>query len=235
MIQIDVITIFPGFFDSFLRESFVGVAQKQSRMRIAIHDLRGWTQNRHRTVDDTPYGGGPGMVLKPEPLVAAIEDLAGEKGKRNSRVILTSPRGRRLNQARLEDLSGEEHLVIICARYEGVDQRVIDLAVDEEISIGDYVISGGEIPAMLMIEGVARLVPGVLGNSESTITESFQEDRLEAPHYTRPAEFRGHKVPEVLRSGDHAAVERWRREQAFEITKKRRPDLIGATRGEEER
>lgn len=235
MIQIDVITIFPGFFDSFLRESFVGIAQKQGQTRIAVHDLRGWTQDRHRTVDDTPYGGGPGMVLKPEPLVAAIEGLAGEKGKRNSRVILPSPRGRRLDQARLEGLAGEEHLVIVCARYEGVDQRVIDLVVDEEISIGDYVISGGEIPAMLMIEGITRLIPGVLGNSESTITESFQQDRLEAPHYTRPAEFRGHAVPEVLRSGDHAAVERWRQEKAFEITKERRPDLLGDTRGEEER
>lgn len=235
MIRVDVVTILPALFDCFLREAFVGIAQRRNRMVIAVHDLRGWTSDRHRTVDDTPYGGGPGMVMKPEPLTAAIEELAGKKGNRKARVILTSPRGRRLDQVRLEELAGEEHLVLVCARYEGVDQRVIDLAVDEEISIGDYVISGGEVPAMLMIEGIARLVPGVLGNSESTITESFQDDLLEAPHYTRPAEFRGERVPEVLRSGDHAAVARWRREQSERITKQRRPDLRVVVPGEEEK
>ena len=233
MIRVDVVTIIPSLFDGFLRESFVGIAQRRDKMAVAIHDLRGWTSDRHRTVDDAPYGGGPGMVMKPEPLAAAIEELAGKKGERKTRVILTSPRGRRLDQARLEALSREEHLVLVCARYEGVDQRVIDLAVDEEISIGDYVISGGEVPAMLMIEGIARLLPGVLGNPESTITESFQDDLLEAPHYTRPAEFRGERVPEVLRSGDHAAVTRWRREQSERITRQRRPDLRAAAPGEE--
>lgn len=235
MIRVDVVTIFPKLFDSFLRESFVGIAQRNDRMAIAIHDLRGWTGDRHRTVDDAPYGGGPGMVMKPEPLVTAIEELAGKKGKRQARVILTSPRGRRLDQARLEEMAGEEHLVLVCARYEGVDQRVIDLAVDEEISTGDYVISGGEIPAMLMIEGMVRLIPGVLGNPESALTESFQDDLLEAPHYTRPAEFRGERVPDVLRSGDHAAVARWRREEAEKITRERRPELLAAASGEEEK
>ena len=235
MIRVDVVTIFPKLFDSFLRESFVGIAQRSDRMAIAIHDLRGWTGDRHRTVDDAPYGGGPGMVMKPEPLVTAIEELAGKKGKRQARVILTSPRGRRLDQARLEEMAGEEHLVLVCARYEGVDQRVIDLAVDEEISTGDYVISGGEIPAMLMIEGMVRLIPGVLGNPESALTESFQDDLLEAPHYTRPSEFRGERVPDVLRSGDHAAVARWRREEAEKITRERRPELLAAASGEEEK
>ncbi|MFP6563423.1 MAG: tRNA (guanosine(37)-N1)-methyltransferase TrmD [Myxococcota bacterium] len=235
MIRIDVLTILPGLFDSFLRESFVGVAQKKDRLVVSVHDLRGWTSDRHRTVDDTPYGGGPGMVMKPEPLVTAVEELVGEKGHREAHVLLTSPRGRRLDQAKLEELAGREQLVMVCARYEGVDQRAIDLAIDEEISVGDYVVSGGEIPAMLMIEGIARLVPGVLGNPESIEMESFQNGRLEAPHYTRPAIFRGQEVPSVLRSGDHGAVADWRREQAHEITKERRPDLIEGAFGEEER
>jgi len=227
--RIDVITIFPGLFGAFLDESIVGIAIRTGRLKVAIHDLRDWTTDPHRTVDDSPYGGGPGMVMKPEPLVAAIEALAGPKGPdRKARVIALSPQGERLDQPRLDGLSEEEALVLVCGRYEGVDQRVIELAADAELSIGDYVLSGGEVPAMVVIEGLARLVPGVVGNPKSIATESFQGPTLEGPQYTRPAEFRGRVVPPVLLSGDHGAVERWRAEQASEITRRRRPDLLDA-------
>jgi tRNA (guanine37-N1)-methyltransferase len=207
----------------------VGIAHKMERVRVAPHDLRNWTTDRHRTVDDSPYGGGPGMLMKPEPLVAGIEALAGEKGPgRKARVVLLSPQGRRLDQAWLERAACESHLVFACGRYEGVDQRVIDLAVDEELSIGDYVLGGGEIPAMVAVEGIVRLLPGVLGNPESARTESFGGDLLEGPQYTRPPEFRGRTVPEELLSGNHARIARWRKERALELTKRRRPDLIEA-------
>ncbi|MDH3211018.1 MAG: tRNA (guanosine(37)-N1)-methyltransferase TrmD [Myxococcales bacterium] len=235
MLRIDVITIFPGLFDAFLRESLVGIAVRRDLVRIAVHDLRQWTADRHHSVDDAPYGGGPGMVMKPEPLVAAVEALAGPKGpERRARVVLLSPQGRRLDQAGLGDLAQEEHLVLVCGRYEGVDQRAIDLAVDAEFSIGDYVLSGGEVPAMAVIEGSVRLLPGVLGNPESASSESFQRGLLEGPQYTRPAEFRGLKVPEVLCGGDHAAIARWRAERAGEFTRRRRPDLLGSERKEDE-
>jgi tRNA (guanine37-N1)-methyltransferase len=255
VLRIDIISIFPNLFEPFLSESFIGIARKSGRAQIAVHDLRKWTTDRHRTVDDSPYGGGPGMVMKPEPLIPAIEELAGPKEERSAlgtRVILLTPRGEPLDQALLKDLTnfangesgqepdqeegrGQRRVVLVCGRYEGVDQRVIDLAVDQELSVGDYVLSGGEIPAMLVIEGMVRLVPGVLGNPESVTEESFQEALLEAPHYTRPAEYRGRRVPEVLRSGNHAAINEWRREQAREITLTRRPDLIEAAQREEER
>jgi tRNA (guanine37-N1)-methyltransferase len=227
MLRIDVITIFPALFEPFARESMVGIACQRGIADLRVHDLREWTSDRHRTVDDAPYGGGPGMVMKPEPLVAAIESLAGEKGPgRKARVILLSPQGRRLEQERVEALARDEHLVLACGRYEGVDQRVIDLAVDEEISIGDYVLCGGEVAAMAIIEATTRLLPGVLGNPESTEWESFQKGLLEGPQYTRPAEFRGQGVPEVLLSGDHAKVAAWREARAAERTKERRPDLL---------
>ena len=226
MLRVDVITIFPGLFGPFLEEAFVGVARRREILEVFVHNLREWTTDRHRTVDDAPYGGGPGMVLKPEPLVAAIESLAGPKGdERRSRVILFSPQGSKLDQDRVAALARKPHLVLVCGRYEGVDQRVIDLAVDEELSIGDYVLSGGELPAMTLIEAMTRLLPGVLGNPESTNTESFEGGLLEGPHYTRPATFRGRSVPEVLRSGDHAAVARWRVDAAQRTTRDRRPDL----------
>ena len=227
VLRIDVITIFPGLFEPFLRESLLGLAIREGRLQVIVHDLRSWATDRHQVVDDAPYGGGPGMVMKPEPLVAAIESLAGPKGpQRKAQVVLLTPQGRPLDQAGLETLAGEEHLVLVCGRYEGVDQRVVELAVDRELSIGDYVLSGGEVPAMAVIEGVSRLVPGVLGNPESSRADSFQEGLLEGPQYTRPAEFRGHRVPEVLRSGDHGAVDAWRAEQAREITRRNRPDLL---------
>lgn len=225
--KIDILTIFPGLFEAFLEESIVGIALRERRASVATHDLRRFTTDRHQVVDDSPYGGGPGMLLKPEPLVTAIEELAGPQGpERKARVVLMSPQGRRLDQERLSKLCGEEHLVLVCGRYEGVDQRVIDLAVDEEMSIGDYVLSGGEVPAMVLIEGLVRLLPGVLGNPESARTESFEEGLLEGPQYTRPAVYRGLEVPEVLRSGNHGAVAQWRRERAREATRRQRPDLL---------
>ena len=235
MLQIGVITIFPELFGPFLRESIVGKAIGSGRLAVEIHDLRRWTTDSRRTVDDSPYGGGPGMVMKPEPLVTAIESVAGSKGpERNARVVMLSPQGERLTQARLAGLLEGPRLVLVCGRYEGVDQRAIDLAVDEELSIGDYVLSGGEVPAMAVIEGMSRLVPGVLGNPESCSTESFQGFALEGPQYTRPAEFRGRSVPEVLLSGDHGAVARWRAEQSSEYTRRRRPDLLCAREGEKQ-
>lgn len=248
MLRIDVLTIFPGLFENFRHESMLGIAQENGCVEIAVQDLRNWATDRHRTVDDTPYGGGPGMVMKPEPLVAAIEALVGGGGaaaaspgrkdlesRQHTKVILLSPQGKKFDQACAERLSRESHLVLVCGRYEGVDQRVIDLVVDEEISIGDYVLCGGEIPAMVVIEAVTRLIPGVLGNAESLQAESFQTGLLEGPQYTRPAEFRGQEVPEVLRSGDHGAIRRWREEQARQRTKERRPDLWSEKSEGEER
>ena len=234
MLGIDVITIFPRLFEAFLEESILGIARREGVVAVRVHDLRDWTEDRHRTVDDTPYGGGPGMVLKPEPLVAAIESLAGPRGPgRKARVLMLSAQGQVLDQTQLEGLAREEHLVLVCGRYEGVDQRVVDLAVDAEVSLGDYVLSGGEVPAMAIVEGVVRLLPGALGNPESAVRESFRGGVLEGPQYTRPAEFRGLAVPEVLRSGDHQAIARWRAERARELTRRRRPDLLGRDEGEE--
>lgn len=232
MIRIDVLTIFPRLFDSFLAESFVALARERGEASITTHDLRDWATDRHRSVDDSPYGGGPGMVMRPEPLIPAIEALAGPKAPgRVARVIALSPQGGTLDQPKLQGLAAESHLVLVCGRYEGIDQRVLDLAVDEELSIGDYVLSGGEVPAMVVVEGIVRLLPGVLGNPESSISDSFGEDLLEGPHYTRPPVYRGLAVPEVLRSGDHAAIERWRRQQALERTRQRRPDLLSRRQG----
>ena len=226
-LKVDILTIFPGLFPAFLAESFVGIARERGALEACVHDLRAWANDPHRKVDDSPYGGGPGMVMTPEPLIPAIEALAGPAGPgREARVVYFSPQGAPLDQAGLERLAKSRHLVLVCGRYEGVDQRVIDLAVDEEVSIGDYVLSGGEIPAMVTIEGIARLLPGVLGNPESLERESFREDLLEGPHYTRPSVFRGCEVPPVLRSGDHAAIELWRSEQAKAVTAARRPDLL---------
>ena len=230
MPRIDIVTIFPGLFEAFLEESLLGAARREGRVVVEAHDLRDFASGRHRVVDDAPYGGGPGMLMKPEPLVAAIESLAGPKGPgRSARVVLLSPQGASLQQAKLAELAGIERIVLVCGRYEGVDQRVVELAVDEEVSIGDYVLSGGEVPAMAIVEGLVRLIPGVLGNPESARMESFHGGMLEAPQFTRPAEFRGLGVPEVLLSGDHGAVERWRVEQARTRTRQRRPDLASET------
>lgn len=228
MFQIDILTVFPELFGPFLETAFVGIARRDGAAEIRTHDLRDWTEDRHRSVDDSPYGGGPGMVMTPEPLVPAIEALAGEKGPgRRARVVYLTPQGRRLDQAMLETLAAGPPLVLVCGRYEGIDQRVLDLAVDDEISVGDFVLSGGEIPSMVLIEGLIRLLPGVLGNPASIETESFRGGAvLEGPQYTRPPIYRGLSVPSVLRSGDHAAIATWRREQAQALTRERRPDLI---------
>jgi len=234
--RIDVITIFPGLFEAFRSTSLIGAACRDGILEVVVHDLREFTVDRHRTVDDTPYGGGPGMVMRPEPLVEAIEALAGPKGEsRRARVLLLSPQGRRFEQNWAQQLAHEGHLVLVCGRYEGVDQRVIEIAVDEEVSIGDYVLAGGELPALVLIEAVTRLVPGVMGNPESAESESFQTGMLEGPQFTRPAEYRGIEVPAVLKSGDHQAIARWRADEARATTKRRRPDLLGQERGEEER
>jgi tRNA (guanine37-N1)-methyltransferase len=233
--RIDVITIFPGLIEPFRNTSLLGAAVQSGIVALTVHDLREFTKDRHRTVDDTPYGGGPGMVMRPEPLVEAIEALAGPKGEsRSARVLLLSPQGRRFEQQRARELAHAEHMVLVCGRYEGVDQRVVEIAVDEEVSIGDYVLAGGELPALVLIEAVTRLLPGVMGNPESAESESFQTGILEGPQYTRPAEYRGFEVPAVLRSGDHQAIARWRAEQARAITRERRPDLLGPASGEEE-
>lgn len=238
--RIDVITIFPGLFEPFRSTALLGAACERGLVDLRVHDLRDWTRDRHRTVDDAPYGGGPGMVMRPEPLVEAIEALAGPKGEqRTARVLLLSPQGHRFDQARAGALAAEPRLVVVCGRYEGVDARAIELAVDEEVSIGDYVLAGGELPALVVVEAVTRLLPGVMGNPESAGSESFQPSAagrlLEGPQYTRPPVYRGLEVPAVLRSGDHAAIARWRAERARETTTRRRPDLLEPGRGEDRR
>ena len=225
--RIDVVTIFPELFEPFVRTSLLGAAREAGRIALEVHDLRRFTRDRHRSVDDVPYGGGPGMILKPEPLVEAIEALAGAKGSRRARVILLSPQGEPFHQDVARSLAAEAHLVLVCGRYEGVDQRAIELAVDLELTIGDYVLSGGEIPALVVLEAITRLVPGVIGREESHQRDSFGHDGLlDHPHYTRPQEFRGMAVPEILLSGDHAEIDRWRREAALEKTRRNRPDLL---------
>ena len=215
-------TIFPGIFEAPLRESLLGRAIGEGLLDIRVHDLREWSEDSHRMVDDTAYGGGPGMVMKPEPFFAAVESLDPDRG----RVLLLSPAGRRLDQAFVRELAEEEHLALLCGRYEGVDERVVEGLPAEEVSIGDYVVAGGEVPALVLIEAVTRLVPGVIGKEESHERDSFAEPGLlDHPHYTRPPEFRGMAVPEVLLSGDHGAIERWREEAAREKTLRNRPDL----------
>jgi tRNA (guanine37-N1)-methyltransferase len=220
--RIDVFTIFPTLVSSPLRESLLGRAIAAGILDVRVHDLRAWATDRHRSVDDEAFGGGPGMVMKAEPIFRAVESLDPDRG----RILLMSPGGRRLDQDLVRELAGEPHLTLICGRYEGVDERVVEGLPAEEISIGDYVLSGGELAALVAIEAVSRLVPGVLGNEESSGRDSFAEPTLlDHPHYTRPRSFRGMDVPEVLVSGDHGAVERWRRNAALEKTRRNRPDL----------
>ena len=220
--RIDVFTIFPGIVEGPLRESLLGKAIEAGVVDVRVHDIRASATDKHRQVDDEPYGGGPGMVLKPEPVFAAIESL----GDGTKRVIVLSPAGRRLEQSLVRELAKEPWLVLISGRYEGVDERVVEGLPAEEVSIGDYVLSGGEIPALVVLEAVTRLVPGVVGKEESLERESFEDGALDHPHYTRPSEFRGMAVPDVLLSGNHAEVERWRREAAREKTRRNRPDLL---------
>lgn len=221
--RVDVLTIFPSIFESPLRESLLGKAIEAGTLDVRVHDVRDHTTDRHRQVDDESYGGGPGMVMKPEPVFRAVESLGNEP----KRLLVMSPAGRRLDQELVRELSNEQWLVLIAGRYEGIDERVVEGLGAEEVSIGDYVLSGGELPVLVVLEAVTRLVPGVIGREESHERDSFGTDGLlDHPHYTRPAEFRGMRVPEVLLSGDHAAVERWRREAAVEKTRRNRPDLL---------
>ena len=221
--KIDVLTLFPEMFAGPLDVSIIQRARSAGLLDLRIHNLRDYTHDRHKTVDDKPFGGGPGMVLKPEPIFEAVENLADDQ----THVILMTPVGRTFRQAIARELSEREHLLFICGSYEGVDERVREALVDDEISIGDYVLTNGGLPAMLVIDAVTRLRPGALGDDESAADESFSRGLLEYPHYTRPAEFRGMKVPEVLLSGHHAEIEKWRKEQAKVRTANRRPDLPG--------
>jgi tRNA (guanine37-N1)-methyltransferase len=217
-LRIDVLTLFPGILDGFLAESLVKRALERGLLEIHLWNLRHWAEGRHQQVDDRPYGGGAGMVLMAPPVVRAVEDVRGQTADRG-RLILLSPQGPRLDQARVIELAASRRLILLCGRYEGFDQRILDILEPETLSIGDYVLSGGEVPAMVLIEAVMRHIPGVLGDAASAIDESFgPEGNLEYPHYTRPREFRGRVVPEVLLSGDHAAIARWRDDQ-------RRPPL----------
>ena len=222
--KIDVLTLFPEMFSGPMDVSIVGRARKAGLLDLRLQNLRQWTHDRHKTVDDKPFGGGAGMVLKPEPIFEAVESLADDK----THVILTAPAGRPFNQAIARELAQKEHLLIICPSYEGVDDRVCEALVDDELSIGDYVLTNGGLPAMVIIDAVTRLLPGALGDDESARDESFSHGLLEYPHYTRPAEFRGMKVPEILLSGHHAEIEKWRAEQAKKRTAKRRPDLLNS-------
>jgi len=218
--KVDVLTLFPAMFVGPLDESIISRARESGRLELAIHDLRDWTHDRHRTVDDEPYGGGPGMVLKPEPVFEAIDALAND----TTQVVLLTPQGEPFRQVTARALSAHEHLLLLCGSYEGFDER-IRTRVHREISIGDYVLTNGALPAMVLIDTVTRLLPGVLGDDASSTDESFSEAKLEYPQYTRPAEFQGMKVPDVLLSGNHAKIEEWRREQAAQRTRERRPDL----------
>jgi tRNA (guanine37-N1)-methyltransferase len=230
MLRFDIITIFPEFFRDVIDYGIVRRARNAGLVEINAHDLRQWTTDKHRIVDDRPFGGGDGMVLKPEPLFAGVEALTGSHSRDSlatgTRVVLLSPQGQVFSQAIANELSQAEQIVLLCGRYEGVDERVSEALVTDEISIGDYVLSGGEPAALVLIDAAVRLLPGALGSNTSAVYESFSTGLLDHPQYTRPPEFRGMKVPEVLLSGNHGEIERWRREAALEKTRRRRPDLL---------
>lgn len=224
--RIDIMTLFPSMFDSVFSESITGRAREKSIIDISIHNIRDYTHDKHHIVDDYPYGGGAGMVLKPEPVFESVEAVLQQSGKNSAHIILLSPQGRLFNQKVAEEMTGYQNLVIICGRYEGVDERVAEHLASDQVSIGDYVLSGGEIAAMVLVEAVVRLLPGVLGSNESSMDDSHSNGLLEYPHYTRPQSFRGWEVPGVLLSGNHAEIARWRRHQRIVRTAERRPDLV---------
>jgi tRNA (guanine37-N1)-methyltransferase len=224
-VKFDIVTIFPRMVEAGLAEGVVGRARDRGLLDIVVRNLRDFTTDRHQVVDDVPFGGGPGMVMKPEPFFAAMEAIAVERGTAGA-VVLLSPAGRRLDQAEARRLAGIGHLVVLCGRYEGIDERVRERWVTDEVSIGDYVLSGGELAALVLVDAVSRLVPGVVGDDQSVEEDSFTRGLLDYPHYTRPAEFAGLAVPEVLTSGHHGEIRRWRRQQALRRTLERRPDLL---------
>jgi len=226
---IEIVTLFPAMVEQCASHSIIGRARESGALQLHVVDLRDYTHDRHRTADDAPYGGGAGMVMKVEPLDEAIAGLR-RNAQGTVRVILMSPQGRRLDQRVVEELARESHLALICGHYEGVDERVREHLVDDEISIGDYVLTGGELPALVLVDAVARLIPGVLGKAESAEEESFRDGLLEYPQYTRPEEYRGWRVPEVLLSGHHAMIARWRRRESLRRTLERRPDLLACAR-----
>jgi tRNA (guanine37-N1)-methyltransferase len=233
--KFDIVTIFPRMIDAGLAEGVVSRGIASGVIDVQVHDLRDFTADRHRSVDDVPYGGGPGMVMKPEPLVRAVERIRMTRGVPDQ-VIVTSPQGRAFTQREAERLAGLEHVALLCGRYEGMDERVLSLVGADELSIGDYVLSGGEVPALVIVDAVSRLVPGVVGDEQSVEEDSFSRGLLDYPHYTRPAEFGGLKVPDVLLSGHHAEVRRWRKKEALARTLMRRPELLdSAALDEEER
>lgn len=221
-LRVDVLTLFPGIFDGPLGESLLGKAIGSGLVEVRVHDIRDHAHDRHRQVDDYGFGGGPGMIMKPEPIFEAVESLGDEP----RRILLLSPAGRRFDQAMARELAAERRLVLICGRYEGVDERAVEGLPAEEVSVGDFVLAGGEVAALVVLEAVTRLVPGVVGNEESLGEESFERGLLDFPHYTRPRSFRGMDVPPALLSGDHASIERWRRDAALRKTRRNRPDLL---------
>jgi tRNA (guanine37-N1)-methyltransferase len=224
--RIDIVTLFPEICRGPLSESIMKRAQENRIVELHIHNLRDWTTDKHHVVDDSPFGGGQGMVMKPEPIYAAVEDLKSQIANRKPQILLMSPAGRRLDQQMAQQLSQESHLIIISGHYEGVDHRVIEHLIDLEISIGDYVLTNGGIAAVVLVDSIVRLLPGTLGHEQSAADDSFSNGLLEAPQYTRPADFRGWKVPEVLLSGNHAEIAKWREEQAITRTRENRPDLL---------
>jgi tRNA (guanine37-N1)-methyltransferase len=223
--RIDILTIFPGMFAPVLNESIVKRAQQKGKVEINVHDLRKYTLDKHHKVDDRPFGGGSGMVMAAQPIFDAVKEIR-PRGKKKAKVVLLCPQGRRFDQSMAKKLAKEKHLIFICGHYEGIDERVRENLADQEISIGDYVLTGGELPAMVVIDAVVRLVPGVLGDKNSLNFESFEGNLLEYPQYTRPENFRGMPVPEVLLCGDHKKIASWRKSQAIKRTKDRRPDLL---------
>jgi len=245
--RIDILTIFPKMFRAVLNESIIKRAQAKGKVKISVHDLRDFSDDVHRKVDDRPFGGGPGMVMRPEPIFSAVEYILSQRGythnnksrcrrqsaggkaqeaKRKAHIILLSPQGAKLNQGIAKRLIKKKHLILICGHYEGIDERIRRFLVDEEISIGDYVLTGGELPAMVIVDCIIRMIPGVLGEKKSLQFESFEGNLLEYPQYTRPAKYKGMRVPGVLLSGDHNKIEQWRKTQALKITRQRRPDLL---------
>ncbi|MDD5424824.1 MAG: tRNA (guanosine(37)-N1)-methyltransferase TrmD [Candidatus Omnitrophica bacterium] len=229
--RIDILTLFPGMFEGALEESMIKRAIKSGKADIRVHNLRDWTDDKHRKVDDKPFGGGPGMVIKPQPLFDAVAGLK----RRASKVVLMTPQGKRLDQAVAKKLAKAGHIIVVCGHYEGIDERFRQERVTDEISLGDFVLTGGEIPAMALVDCVVRLIPGVVGSKESLEFESFSAGLLEYPQYTRPADFRGFKVPSVLLSGDHNKIDVWRNGMALKRTKKMRPDMLSPAFGAKSR